>query len=139
LKQESKSHNVELTTKLRLMKSLGLPMAIYGCESWTIKKRDEERIEAFEMKYIRKILRVSWTQKKTNEWVLEAAGVERDLLSLIKRRELSFFDHVMRKEGDFLEKEVMRGTVPGARKQRRPKMRWIYDMENGLRCCFKNY
>ena len=46
------------------MKSLGLPMAIYGCESWTIEKRDEERIEAFEMKYIRKILRVSWTQKE---------------------------------------------------------------------------
>ena len=61
------------------MKALLWPVATYGCESWTIKKIDEERIEAFEMKRIRKILRVSWTQKKTNEWVLEAAGVERDL------------------------------------------------------------
>jgi len=74
------------------------------------------------MKSIRKILRVSWTQKKTNEWVLEAAGVERDLLNLIKRRKLSYFSHVMRKEGDCLEKEIMQGTVPGARKQGRPKM-----------------
>jgi len=57
------------------------------------------------MKRIRKILRVSWTQKKTNEWVLEAAGVERDLLNLIKRRKLSYFGQMMRKEGDCLEKD----------------------------------
>jgi len=60
---------------------------------------------------MRKILRVAWTQKKTNEWVLEAAGVERDLLNSIKRRKLSYFGHVMRREGDCLEKEIMQDTV----------------------------
>src|SRR6218665_1296162 len=88
------------------------------------------------MKCIRKILRVSWTQKKTNKWVSETAGVERDLLNLIKRRKLSYSDHVMRKEGDCLEKEIMQGTVPGARKQGRPKMRWMDDMEKLAKMSF---
>ena len=111
------------------MKTLVWAVVTYGCESWTIKIRNEERIEAFELKCIRTILRVSWTQKKTNGWVLEAAGVERDLLNLIEWRKLSYFGHMMRKEGDCLEKQIMEGTVPGVRKQGRPKMRWIDEME----------
>src|SRR6218665_4162878 len=111
------------------MKALVWPVATYDCESWTIKKRDERRTEAFEIKCIQRILRVSWTQKKTNEWVLEMAGMERGLLNIIKRRKLSSFGHVMRKEGDCLEKEIMQGTTPGARKQGRPRMRWMDNME----------
>src|SRR6218665_1621952 len=88
MKQIWKSHGIKLTTKVRLMKASVWPVATYRCESWTIKKRDERRIEAFEMKCIRRILRVSWTQKKTNEWVLETAGMERGLLNIIKRRKL---------------------------------------------------
>ncbi len=89
-------------------------------------KKKEIRIEAFEMKCIRKILRVSWTQKKRNEWVLEAAGVERGLL---KMRKLSHFGHVMRREGERdLEKEIIQGTLPGARRQGRQRIRWIYNM-----------
>src|ERR1043165_6507758 len=66
------------------MRTLVWPVATYGCESWTIKKREEERIEAFEMKGLRQILRVSWRERKTNEWVLETTGVERSLLNSIK-------------------------------------------------------
>src|SRR6218665_500884 len=86
------------------------------------------------MKCIRKILRVSWTQKKTTEWVLETAGMEREPLTMIKRRKLSYFGHVMRKEGDCLEKEIMQGTTPGTRKQGEPRMRWMENMEewNGM-------
>src|SRR6218665_3981224 len=113
MKQIWKSHGIKLTTKVRLMKALVWPVATYGCESWTTKKRDERRIGAFEMKCIRSIiLRVSWTQKQTNEWVLETAGMERGLLNIIKRRKLPYFGHEMRKEGDCLEKEIMQGTTP---------------------------
>ena len=85
---------------MRLTKALVWPVATYRCEGWTIKKINEERIEAFETKCMRKIPRVSWVQKNTNEWVLDAAGVERDLLNLIKRRKISYFGHVKRKGGD---------------------------------------
>ena len=80
------------------------------------------------MKYVRRTLRVSWTQKKTNEWVLETAGMERGLLNIIKRRKLSYFGHVMRK-GDCLEKEIMQCTTRGARKQGKPRMRWMVNMK----------
>ena len=60
-------------------------VVMYGCESWTLRKNEETRLEAFEMKGLRKILRVSWTAKKTNEWVLNKAGVKRELLDTVKR------------------------------------------------------
>jgi len=74
-----KSHSISISTKIRLMKSLVWPVATYGCESWTLRKNDETRLDAFEMKGLRKTLRVSWTAKKTNEWVLNKAGVKREL------------------------------------------------------------
>src|SRR6218665_2239350 len=100
-----------------------------GVNVGPLEKRNERRIEAFEIKCIRRILRVSWTQKKTNEWVLETVGMEGGLLSIIKRRKLSYFGHVMRKEGDCLEKEIMQGTTPGASKQRKPRMQWMDNMD----------
>jgi hypothetical protein len=120
-----KSHNIKINTKIKLMRTLIWPVMMYGCESWTIKKRDEERIKAFEMKCIRKILGISWIEKKTNEWVLETAGVERNLLESIKRRKMSYFGHIMRKQGECLEKEIMQGTVPGARARGKPRKRWM--------------
>ena len=126
------------------MKALVWAVVTHGCESWAIKKRDEKRIEDFEMKCKRKILRVSWTQKNTNEWVLETAGVERDLLNfylsiygiyiLINRRKLAYFGHVMRKERDCLEKEVIQGAVPGGQRCDG----WT-TWKNGFRCCLKNF
>ena len=97
LKQLWKSHNIKMDTKMKLMRALVWPVATYGCESWTIKKKEEERINAFEMKCLRQILRVSWIEKRTNEWVLEKTGTERSLLNQIKRRKLTYFGHLMRK------------------------------------------
>ena len=74
------------------------PVAMYGCESWTLRKPDEAKINAFEMKCLRQVLRVSWTAKKTYEWVLNTAGVERSLLASVKERKLVYFGHVMRKK-----------------------------------------
>ena len=100
------------------MKVLVWPVATYGCESWTLRKNEETRLDAFEMKGLRKILSVSWTakKKKTNEWVLNKAGVKRELLDTVKARKLAYYGHTMRKQGSCLEKEIMQGTMPGARR-----------------------
>ena len=93
---------------------------VYSCESWTLRKNEETRLEAFEMKGLRKILRISWTAKKTNEWVLNKAGVKRQLLDTVKARKLAYCGHTMRKQGNYLEKEIMQGTMPGVRSLCRP-------------------
>jgi len=106
------------------VKALLWPVATYGCESWTLRKNEETRLDAFDMKELRKILRVSWTAKKTNEWVLNKAGVKRELIDTVKTRELSYYGHIMRKQGCCLEKEIMQGTMPGARRRERPRTAW---------------
>jgi len=77
------------------------------------------------MKGLRKILHVSWTAKKTNEWVLNKAGVNRELLDTVKTRKLAYYGHTMRKQGNCLEKEIMQGTTPGVRRRGRPRTAWI--------------
>jgi len=75
-----------------------LPVATYGCESWTLRKNEETHLDAFEMKGLRKILRVSWIAKKTNEWVLNKAGVKKERLDTVKARKLAYYGHTMRKQ-----------------------------------------
>ena len=118
-------HSIPISTKIRLMKALVRPVATYGCESWTLRKNEETCLDAFEMKGLRKILRVSWTAKKTNEWVLNRDGVKRGLLDTIKARKLAYCGHTMRKRGSCLEKEIMQGTMPGARRRGRPRTAWM--------------
>jgi len=77
------------------------------------------------MKRLRKILRVSWTSKKTSEWILNKAGVKRELLDTVKARKLAYYDHTMRKHGSCLEKEIMQGTMPDARRRGRPRTAWM--------------
>jgi len=120
-----KSHSILISTNIRLMKALVWPIAMYGCESWTLKKNEETCLEAFEMKSLRKILRVSWTAKETNEWVLNKAGVKRELLDTIKAMKLEYYGNTMRKQGNCLEKEIMQGTMPGARSLGRSCTAWI--------------
>jgi len=107
------------------MKALVWPVATYGCESWTPRKNEERRIDAFEKKGLRKILRVLRTAKKTNEWVLNKVGVKRALLETVKARKLAYNGHTMRKQGCCLEKEIMQGTMPGARRRGRPRTAWM--------------
>ena len=98
-----KSNSIPISTKTRLMKALVWPVATYGCKSWTLRKNEEARLDAFEMKGLRKILRVSRTAKKTNEWVLNKAGVKKELLDTVKARKLTYYGHSMRKQGSCLE------------------------------------
>ena len=103
------------------MKALVRPVATYGCESWTLRKNEETRTDAFEIKGLTKILRASsWTAKKTNEWILDNAGVKRELLDTVKARKLAYYGHTVRKQGSCLEK-LMQGTMPGARRRERPR------------------
>jgi len=87
-----KSYSIQISTKIRLMKALMWPVATYGCESRTLRKNEETRLGAFEMKGLRKVLR-----KKTNEWVLDKAGVKRELLDTVKARKLAYYGYTMRK------------------------------------------
>ena len=89
------------------MKALVWPVATYGCESWTLRKDEETRLDAFEMKGLRKIPGVSRTAKKTNECVLNKAGVKRELLDIVNARKLAYYGHIMRKQGSCLEKKMM--------------------------------
>ena len=82
-------------------------------------------LDAFEMKGLRKILWVSWTAKKTNEWVLNRTGVKRELLDTVKARKLAYYGHTMRKQRSCLEKEIMQGTLSGARRRGRPRTAWM--------------
>jgi len=90
----------------------------------------EYRALPFEMKGLRMILCVSWTAKKTNEWVLNKAGVKRELLDTVKARKLAYYGHTMRKQRNCLEKEIMQGTMPGARRRGRPRTAWIDNIKS---------
>ena len=87
------------------------PVATYGCESWTLKMNEEMRLDAFEMKGLRKTLWVSWTAKKTNEWVLNKAGIKRELSDIVEERKLAYYGHTMRKQGSCLEKDNARNNA----------------------------
>jgi len=119
-----------ISTKIRLMKALVWPVATYGCESSTLSRNEETRLETFEMTRLRKILCISWTAKKTNEWVLNKAGVKRELLDAVKARKLTYYGHSMRKQGNCLEKEIMQGTMPGVRRRERPRTAWIVNIKS---------
>ena len=85
-----KSQHTDFNENKTNERALVWPVVMYGCESWTLRKNEETRLEAFETKGLRKILRVSWTAKKTNEWVLNKAGVKRELLDTVKARKLAY-------------------------------------------------
>ena len=85
------------TQHIDFNKVLAWPVAMYSCESWTLRKNKETCLDAFQMKGLRKILRVSWTAKKTNEWVLNKSGVKRELLDTVKAKKLAYYGHTMMK------------------------------------------
>ena len=109
------------------------PVETYGCKSWTLRKSEETRLDTFEMKKLRKILWVSWTAKKTNEWVLKKAGVKWELSDTVKARKLAYCGHTMRKQGSCLKKETMQGIMPGARRRGRPRTAWMVIKNESIR------
>ena len=119
-----KDHDVALSTKIRIVKAIVFPVAMYGCEGWTLTKADWKRVDAFELWCWRRLLRVPWTAKRTNKWVLDIIKPECSLGGLILRLKLKYFGHVMRAENS-LERMVLLGKVEGRRGPGRPKTRWF--------------
>ena len=118
--------NISFSTKYKLFKSLVLSILLYGCETWTLLADTEKRIKAFETKCLRKLLRISYREHKTNDYVrskvMSYVGPQEPLLSTVKRRKLAWFGHVNRH--DSLCKTIMQGTVEGCRKRGRQKKNW---------------
>jgi len=114
------------------MTALVWPLATYGCESWTLRKNEETRLDAFEMKGLCKIVRVLWTAK-TSEWVSNKAEVKWELLDMVKARNLSYYGHNMQKKGSCLEKKIMQETMPGALRRGIPRTAWTDNIKTWTR------
>ncbi|KAF7248144.1 hypothetical protein EYD10_05861 [Varanus komodoensis] len=126
-----KSRDITLPTKVRTVKAMVFPVAMYGCESWTIRKAERQRIEAFELWCWRRLLRVPWTARRSNRSVLEEINSDCSLEGQILKMKLKYFGHLMRGK-DSLEKSLMLGTIDGKRRRGRQRMRWL-DGVTGLR------
>ena len=101
-----KSRDITLPTKVRLVKAMVFPVAVYGCESWTIKKAEYQKIDAFELWCWRRLLRVSWTARRSNQSILKEISPEYSLKGLMLKLKLQYFGHLMRRT-DSLEKTLM--------------------------------
>lgn len=121
-----KDRALKTATKLKVLRTLVWPVVTYGCEAWTLHARDIRKIQALEMKCYRKILRISWTEHRTNDSVLEELGVGRTLLNIIKRRKLQYFGHVTRAGN--ITTHILQGTINGRRSRGRPRRRWGDDI-----------
>ena len=122
-----KSRGIPLPTKVCLVKAMVFPVVMYGCESWTIKKAEHRRIDAFELWCWRRLLRVLWTARRSNQSILKEISPEYSLEGLMLKLKLQYFDHLMRRN-DSLEKTLMLGWIGGRRRRRRQRMRWLDDI-----------
>ena len=120
-----KSRDITLPTKVRLVKALVFPVVMYGCESWTVKKAERGRIDAFEPWCWRRLLRVPWTARRSNQSILKETSPGCSVLEgLMLKLKLQYFGHLMRRV-DSLEKTLMLGGIGGRRRRGRQRMRWL--------------
>ena len=119
-----KMKSLATKTKVRLLHSLIFPIATYGCEAWTIKKADAQRIAAFEMWSFRRILHIVWTDKRTNQSIIDEVQPKERLLCFVRRRKLCYFGHVARGSAGELGNIILQGKVEGKRSRGRPKAAW---------------
>ena len=119
-----KNRDITLPTKVCLVKAMVFLSVMYGCESQTIKKSECQRIDAFELWYWRRLLRVPWTAKRSNQSILKEISPEYSLEGLMLKLKLQYFGHLMRRT-DSLEKTLMLGKIEGRRRRERRRMRWL--------------
>ena len=113
-----------MPTKVRLVKAMVFPVVMYGCESWTVKKAEHRRIDAFELWCWRRLLRVPWTVKRSNHSILTEISLGCSLEGLMLKLKFQYFGHLMLRV-DSLEKTVMLGGIEGKRRRGRQRMRWL--------------
>ena len=119
-----KSRDITLPTKFCLVKAMVFPVVMYGCESWTIKKAEHRRIDAFEQWCWRRLLRVPWTARRPNQSILKETSPGSSFEGLMLKLKLQYFDHLMQRV-DSLEKTLMLGGIGGRRRRGRQRMRWL--------------
>ena len=126
-----KSRDITLSTKVRLVKAIVFPGVMYGCESWTIKKAECRRIDAFELWCWRRLLRVPWTARRSNQSTLKEISPECSLEGLMLKLKLQYFGHPIRRADSF-EKTLMLGEIEGRRRQGQKRMRWLDGITNSM-------
>ena len=126
-----KSRDITLSTKVHLVKAMVFPLVMYGCESCTIKKAEHQRINAFELWCERRLLRVPWTARRSNQSILKEISPGCSLVGLMLKLKLQYFGHLMRRV-DSLEKTLMLGGVGGRRRRGRQRMRWLDDITDTM-------
>ena len=119
-----KSRDITLPTKACLVKAMIFLVVMYGCESWTIKKAECRRIDAFELWCWRRLLRVPWTARRSNQSILKEISPEYSLEGLMLKLKLQYFGHLMRRADSF-EKTLMLGKIEGVRRRGQQRMRWL--------------
>ena len=119
-----KSRDITLPTKFRLVKAMVFPAVMYGCESWTVKKAEHQRIDAFELWCWRRLLRVPWTVRRSNQSILKEINPGISLEGLMLKLKLQYFGHLMQRV-DSLEKTLMLGGIGDRRRRGRQRMRWL--------------
>ena len=119
-----KSRDITLSTKVHLVKVMAFPVVMYGCESWTIKKAEHQRIDAFELWCWRKLLRVPWSARRSIQSILKEISPECWLEGLMLKWKLQYFGHLMQRADSF-EKTVMLGNIEGRRRRGRQRMSWF--------------
>ena len=119
-----KSRHFTLPTKVRLVKAMVFPVVIYGCDSWTIKKAEHRRIDAFELWCWGRLLRVPWTARRSNQSILKEISPGFSLEGLMLKLKLQYFGHLMRRADSF-KKTLMLGNIEGRRRRGRLRIRWL--------------
>ena len=119
-----KSKNISLLTKVRTVKAIVFPVVMYRCEGWTIKKAEHQRIDAFELWCWRRLLRVPWTARRSNQSILKEISTAYSSEGLMLKLELQYFGHLMQRV-DSMEKTLMLGEIEGGRRRGRQRMRWL--------------
>ena len=119
-----KSRDITLSTKVHLVKAMVFPVVMYGCESWSVKKAEHRRIDAFELWCWRRLLRVPWTARRSNQSILKEISPGCSLEGLMLKLKLQYFGHLMGRADSF-EKTVMLGKIEGRKRRGRQRMRWF--------------
>ena len=126
-----KSRDVILPTNVHLVKAMVFPVVMYGCESWTIKKAERQSIDAFELWCWRRLLRVPWTARRSNQSLLKEISPEYSLKGLMLKLKLQYFGHLMQRT-DSLEKTLMLGKIDDGRRRGQQRMRWLDGITNSM-------
>ena len=126
-----KSRGITLSTKVHLVKAIVFPVVIYGCESWTVKKAEHQRIDAFKLWCWRRLSRVPWTARRSNQSTIKEINPGCSLEGLMLKLKLQYFGHLMRRADSF-EKTLMLGKIEGRRRRGQQRMRWLDSITNSM-------